>query len=278
MKKYVLIMGALIAGILAFCPVISSAGTYMVGIKGWYATWDSAVLDWFDKDLAAGFRANGLVLKSSTDPGSGYLTGPFMSYQTDDGQWAFSLAAMVFSSFSQDWAGSASGMNIASDLEIDRIDFDFAVNYSLLKYMKIFVGYKHQIVDMDFLLSYDTMMGRRQFKYKLESTVYIPTAGVGFVYPAYEKLVLGLQLGVLYSIPELKMTNSANETFDIWPRPSLGFNGEASLNYQPTSNWILQLGYRYQIFQLEARSPERWEETKSNDITHGFIFSAVYVF
>ena len=279
MKKKMWIISLIIACVITFCPVISEAGTYMVGVKGWFASWDSAVLDWFEKDIAAGFMDNGIVLMTEKDPGTGYLSGPLLSYQSGDGKWSFSLALMVISSFSQDWKGSATGMDIDSSLGVDRMDFDFAVNYSLYKYMKVFVGYKHQIVDMDFKLSYDTLMGRREFDYTLGSDVKIPAAGVGFVYPAYDKLVLGLQLGVLYAIPELSITDDEDKTYDIWPRPNLGFNGEISLNYQPYSDWIVQLGYRYQIFQLEARSPERWEiKTVSNDITHGITISAVYVF
>ncbi|MCK5344873.1 MAG: hypothetical protein KAR20_15790, partial [Candidatus Heimdallarchaeota archaeon] len=222
MTKNVWIIILVFACITTFCPVNSNAGNYMVGVKGWVASWESSVLDWFEQDIAAGFRENGLVLSAQKDPGSGYLTGPIFSYQKDDSKWSFSLALMVFSSFSQDWEGSASGMDLDSNLNIDRMDFDFVVNYSLYKYMKVFFGYKHQTVDMDFSLAYDTMMGRRKFDYTLESNVKMPTAGVGVFYPAYDKLVLGLQLGLLYSITELEITDENNQTFNIWPRPSLG--------------------------------------------------------
>ena len=124
---------------------------WMAGIKLWYASWDTAVLDWLEQDLAAGFRENG--------------------------KWSFSGAFMVFSHFSQDWDGSAPGMNIASSLDLERFDLDFAVNYTLHKYVKVFVGYKHQKTEIDFTLRYDTLMARRVFDYELEADVSMPTAG-----------------------------------------------------------------------------------------------------
>ncbi len=81
----------------------------MLGAKYWYAAWDSAVLDWFEKEVGIGFLANGLTLESDLDMGSGFLAGPLLGYQSDDGIWSVSLAPMVFSSFSQDWEGKLAG-------------------------------------------------------------------------------------------------------------------------------------------------------------------------
>ena len=41
-------------------------------------------LKWFEKDVGAGFHEMGMTLNSKSDPGSGYLLGPLLSYQTDD--------------------------------------------------------------------------------------------------------------------------------------------------------------------------------------------------
>jgi len=97
MTRSLLLICTLAVWAVIFCPINSEAGTFMVGGKGWYAFWDSSVLDWFDKDIAAGYRDNGLVLTSEKDAGSGYLVGPFVGYQTDSGKWSVSLAAMAFS-------------------------------------------------------------------------------------------------------------------------------------------------------------------------------------
>ena len=202
MKKKAQVASIVIILAFVFHPTFSTAGTFIGGAKGWYTSWDSAVLKWFEKDIAAGFREMGLDLNVSSDAGSGYLAGPLLSYQTDDGKWSFSFAPMVLSSFSQDWEGTASGMALQSSVELEREDYDLAVNYSLFENIKVFVGYKHQIVDMDFTLSYDTSMGPNTFNYTLESTVMIPTTGAAYVHALSDKMSLGLQLGLLYSMPD----------------------------------------------------------------------------
>ena len=278
MRKKTLILCLVSVLVFLIGPVQSEAGTYMLGVKGWYTTWESSVLDWFEQNLVLEFASLGRNIKASKDAGSGHLVGPLMSYQTDDGKWSASFAAMVFSSFKQDWEGAAAGMEMDADVGLDRIDFDLAVNYSLNKYISFFVGYKYQDMDMDFTLAYTTMMGDMTNKYKLESGVHIPTAGAGFVYPVSDKIALSAQLGLLYSIPDLIMTDNEGTRYDIWPRGGFGFNGEININYQPTENLIIQLGYRYQRFQMEARKPETWTKIGSDDITHGPTLSAVWVF
>jgi len=278
MKKKIWMLAVVFACSMIFCPIAFGAGSWMVGLKGWYASWDSAVLDWFEQDLAAGFRENGINLQADSDPGEGYLIGPVVSYQKEGSKWSFSAAFMGISDFSQDWNGSAPGMNIDSNLDLERYDFDFAANYTVHQYVKVFFGLKYQKTEMDFTLRYDTLMGPRVFDYKLEADTYMPTAGVGLAYPINEKFALGLQLGVLYTDIDLEITDEEGVTFDIWPKSTWGFNGEITLNYQPTNHWILQLGYRYQIWQLEARRPQNLEIIVSDDITHGVTGLIVYLF
>ena len=278
MKKRLLILSVAFALSMVFCPIVSGAGSWMVGVKGWYASWDSAVLDWFEQDLAAGFAENGINLQADSDPGDGYLIGPVVSYQKEGSKWSFSAAFMGISDFSQDWNGSAPGMNIDSNLDLERYDFDLAANYTVHQYVKVFFGLKYQKTEMDFTLRYDALMNPRVFNYKLEADTYMPTAGVGLAYPINEKFALGLQLGVLYTDIDLEITDEEGVTFDIWPKSTWGFNGEITLNYQPTNHWILQLGYRYQIWQLEARRPQNLEIIVSDDITHGVTGLIVYLF
>lgn len=273
-----LILGFILSVIFLTTPIISEAGGFNLGVKGWYTIWDSAVLDWFEKNLITDLASLGRTIDASKDSGSGYLLGPLISYQTNDGKWSASLAAMVFSSFSQDWDGSAAGMDMDADVDLERYDIDLALSYSLNKYMWLFIGYKYQDMNMDFRLTYTATMGTITNEYKLESSVHIPTGGVGFVYPITDKLALGLQLGLLYTIPDLTMIDNDGTTYDIWPRGDFGFNGEFNINYRLIDHLIFQLGFRYQHFQLEARMPETWEKIESDDITYGPTLSAIWVF
>lgn len=286
MKK-ALILSFILACFLAVSSGTSAAGTFMVGGKYWYAEWDSAVLDWFEKDIGAGLKEMGLPLDSDIDTGTGYLAGPLLGYQTDDGTWAISLAAMVFSDFSQDWKGIAGSMALDTNVDTERKDFDLAVIYalskyqdtwSLFKYTRVFAGYKYQIVEYDLSLDYETFMGGRQFDYKLDAGVHMPTLGIGFVYPIFEKWVLGLQAGVGLALIELEMKDPDGKKFDISPSASITYNGEFTVTWSPMEHLMIQLGLRGQVWYLKARSPSWWEETESKDVTWGPTISAVLAF
>lgn len=278
MKKNIRVI-ILVLGLSVLCHGNAAAGTFILGVKYWHADWDSAILDWFEKDISLSFQENRLQLKAESDPGQGYLYGPLLGYQTDNGKWTFSFAPMVFSSFDQDWDGSAGTMDIEAEVNLERKDYDFMIGYNLSKYIKGYLGYKYQEMEMDFDLSYITLTsGEITFNYNVESRVHMPSVGVGGFYPMHEKVVAGLQLGLIYSIPDLKISEDSTGTDNIKPWPNLGFNTECTLTYQPLSNFILQLGYRYQVFTMEARGPGREDITESYDITQGWTFSAVYAF
>lgn len=276
--KNILISLFIVFGMISAHAQTVSAGTFITGAKAWYTQWDSAILDWFEQDIAHGFSQNRLTLTAVKDPGEGYLAGPLIGYIKDDGKWSFSFAPMVLSNFNQDWHGTAGSMQLDTAVKLDRIDIDLAANYVFSKNIKFFVGYKYQDMDMDFRLAYTTVMGDVLFNYTLESTVHIPTVGGSVVYPVYDNLVLGLQMGVVYTLPKLVMTAREGSSENIKPYPGLGFNTEISINYKPMENLICQLGYRYQAFEMEARAPGRTTVTKSYDVTHGATFTVIYFF
>ena len=253
-------------------------GTYFLGAKGWYTTWDSGILDWLEKDIAVSFRENRLDFKAHKDPGTGYLAGPLLGYQSDDGKWSLSLAPMVFSSFEQDREGSAETMELRGDVGLKRYEIDLALNYTLSKYSKIYVGYKYQDMDLDFILEFETTMGKQTEKFSVDSQAHIPTVGLGTVYPLHERIVIGGQAGLLYAIMNMKLEDSKGDTENIWPHPGPGFNTEASITWMPWKKLIFQAGYRYQVFTIEARGPGKEDITKSYDITHGSTVSLVLTF
>ena len=282
-KKACTVM-AILTFVLALPLVHAEAGTFLVGAKYWYASWDSGVLDWFEKDFGAGFKAVGTTLDSDVGRGKGYLAGPVLGYQTEDGTWAFSFAPMVFSDFSQDWHGTAETMQLNTNIDTTRRDFDLAVTYSLsqykdafafLEYCRIYAGYKYQTVAYDLRLNY---VGGITYDYKLDAQVNMPTVGFGIVYPVLDKLVVGAQGGLGLALINLEMKDPDGTSFDIDPKYSFSFNAEGSLNFLPIPNLIAQLGYRYQEWYLKARSPQRWERTESKDVTFGPTLTVVYLF
>ncbi len=275
-------MATLVMTALLLAPAVAGAGTWFAGAKGWYAWWDSSVLEWFEKDITGKFLEAGLELTTSKDPGTGYLLGPTVGYQTDDQKWSFSLALMLLGRFSQDWDAAAfrstgENMNLSSDLTIERADYDLAANYSLRDDLKLFLGLKYQLVEMGLDLTYDTVAGRTGGRYRMEQEVLMPTVGVAYVRTLSDRWVLGGQAGILYAIPELTLRDPHGQSFDVWPRPAPGFNGEVTATWRMSPGALMQVGYRYQLFQLDTRAPETWKESVSNDTTQGLTLSVTWV-
>ncbi len=273
----------LLLSITLFCVLTVSTSTshaqgVFVGAKAWFTTWDSGILDWLEKDLAVSFEENRLRFSAHKEPGQGYMAGPLFGGMSDDGKWSFSLAPMIFSDFEQSWSGSAGTMVLNGDAELSRFDLDMAVSYAMSKNYKFFVGYKMQYMKLDFTLSYDTTMGSSMYNYKIDAEAHIPTIGLGAVYALNNKTVAGGQVGLLYSFMDLHVTDQAGVTENIWPHPGLGFNAEANLTYRPYSKGMVQLGYRYQLFVIDARGPRRSEKTRSYDITYGPTLALVFMF
>jgi len=114
--------------------------------------------------------------------------------------------------------------------------------------------------------------------YKLEQKTHIPSAGTGFYYIPHEKIALALQLGLLYTIPDINMTDMDGKGYYVWTRPTCGFNGEFTVNLQPIDSLIIQGGYRYQYFRLDAIQQQTLLKTESDDISHGPTLTAVWMF
>jgi len=291
MKTVPLKIVVMIILLMSVSVTAARAGTWMLGLKGWYTSWDSSLLGWAEKDIEALFAINGVQVDVEKDPGTGYLAGPVLGFQSDDGEWSVSFAAMVFSQFSQSVDMEAAGMGeIETDGDLDRKDFDIAVTYalfkygdsfSLFKYQNLFFGFKYQIANFDLDVFYDpgsSTQSDKAFSHKIEQKVLMPTIGTGFSYPLWDKTAAGLQLGLLYVIPDLTKKDDTGTTH-IWTQPSFGFNGEITFSYLPFNNFVMQLGYRYQEWSLTASlSDDNDTETSSPDITHGLTLTLVYLF
>ncbi|MBW2298278.1 MAG: hypothetical protein JRF32_11800, partial [Deltaproteobacteria bacterium] len=142
----------------------------------------------------------------------------------------------------------------------------------------VFLGCKYQLANMDLDITFDTLGPFKVAHNEIEQAVFMPTIGTGFSFPLWSKTAAGLQLGLLYVIPDMKFKNDTG-THNIWTEPSFGFNGEITFSYLPFNSFVMQLGYRYQAFSLTAGFLDNPDpETKSQDITHGPTLTLVYLF
>ena len=262
---------------ISFCTIPLYSQTWFIGTKGWYTAWDSGILNWMEKDLAISFANNRLTFESNKDLGSGFLAGPLIGFQSPNTKWSFSFAPMILSDFTQSWDGLAGSMDLNGNANLSRMDFDFAVNYRLSNFFKLYAGYKLMISQLIFDLSYDSM-GAQSFQYLVKLYAHIPTLGIGAILPLSDKFVLSGQAGVLYSIFSMTLENENGEVEDIWPHAGLGVSGEINMTFQPWRGVMFQLGYRYQMFTLPARAPGRLDKTLSYDFSYGVVATVLYAF
>jgi len=251
-------------------PTGGHAGTFMIGAKSWFAVWDSAI----DQELAnlASEEIEASLLLDTGDPhkietdvkqGYGFIAGPLLGYQSDDGLWSFSGAIMILNSFTQETDGTVTNLNTSTEyngkyeLELNRSEIDLAVTRALGSNFKVFAGYKHLTLENKFSGKIEGIPGYDSDIYKVDITIQIPTIGVGYVYPFTDKVIFGLQLGILYAMPDVEYKDYLyGESGDVDVENTLGYTGEVNLSFLASEQFLLQAGYRYQAIKFTTDSSE----------------------
>ena len=282
--------------LLAILCTKTEAGTFTIGAKYWYeTTWDSGYLGIFVPMYTDNLRNSQDFTFENIEyealVGSGYLAGPLLGYQTDNGRWSFSIAAMVLSHFSQSVQGTSQvPVDISSicedcplvipfetherlTVDVTRRDYDFAASYSFsqsdsfLEYCKVFLGFKYQQVEYGLTSNLRIWDITSTETYTSDYDVYMPTLGIGIVYPFSENIAAGIQGGI------------GGAFFDgLNIDDSLTYNFEANVSIKPTDNIIIQLGYRYQEFPFDFHDPEFGKTYESKDKTYGPTLTITYAF
>lgn len=236
----------------------ATAGTVMVGVKSWTAAWDS----WMGNDAVESFPG------SSADNGYGMMAGPVIGYQTDDKLWSFSAAFLALNHFTQDITLDMTSIGYPKEdfeAELNRMDFDFAVNYAFNDNFKFFAGYKIQTYDIEFSSSQSP-------KITIEMTAHMPTIGVGAVYPLMDNLVASGQFGLLYTIPGDSTTKVLGASEKTKMKNKFGFNFELGVNFMVVDNLILQAGFRYQQITIQAKEDDKADDDKFYGLTLGAVY------
>ena len=278
-KTNLFILTAALVFAAAMAPSNAHAGTWMVGGKAWIAVWDSFLPDIFDdmEDYDEHFDDTYIFSIDRADPGTGFLIGPMIGYQSADGLWSFSAAFMFISSFSQDIKVDVSYINFGDPSEnyedketisadLKRTDLDFAFGWNIGHHFKLFAGYKYQDYDMAIKDDWGTI--------KYSMTAHMPTVGAGAAFPLSDAVVLGIQGGISYLMGDVKVEG---ESIDL--ENTLVYNGEINLSFLTEGNMILQAGYRFQQFKFEAETEMDGEtfEYSATDRFHGLTLAAVFI-
>lgn len=267
-RKWVIVVSIVSAMIVmpaGSLRAIEGVGTFSVGIKFWGALWDSPYTRIIAREIE---RAENIINLSNFSPladntvwryrttyktGIGYLAGPLVSYQIPNKKVTFSAAVMWLNYFTASYREQAVidtrlayaryffPLKMNTNIKLKRNEIDSAVSFAVHDYVKLYVGYKYQdssarnIVNL--IAAYYTS--------RYDITVHLPTAGIALSYPATDRLVLSLQLGALYSFPSIK--EPYFRTVDkIYSQP--GFNSEAAMTIMPVEHFVIQLGYRAQLY------------------------------
>ncbi len=248
----------------------TQAGTIMVGAKGWYTEWESA----FDKAIADAVIHYCYIedpagnYSSTVKPGKGFLAGPLIGYQTDDNLWSFSAAFMFINLFKSDTDWDFNGYELKTKTKMRRNDYDMSVSYMLLDFMKVFAGFKYVKSTYDV----DIKNPAEDF-YKAEMTCKIPTAGIALGGSLTDSIVLGIQLGIMYIIPDYKYEGEKLKADN-----SIGYTVEPNLSFLISENFMLQTGVRYQIYNAKFNDTKNDLNVTKNDQMLGVTASAVFMF
>ena len=237
-----------------------SADTFLVGVKGFAAVWDSFV----GKIVEEQYENASPQSSADAGPGRGILVGPVIGYQSSDSPWSFSGAFMFYGNFTQETDVSIPELIPPFDETIDqesrRIDIDLAAGRSFGNYFKLFGGYKYQ----HFEVSLKSSLGTET----IDASVHMPTIGAGVAYPLSSRFFINAQGGLLYIIP----------VFDDKTEHSLGFNTEAGVSYLLTPSLLLQGGYRFQQYNVKFSDPDLYEHQSYQTSFHGLTIGLVYMF
>lgn len=264
----------LICCIQAFLIESASAGL-MLGVKGWYADWDSATSKAIADSMVSYLKAYDSTwdINATAKPGNGYLVGPMLGYQTEDKVWSFSMALMMLNKFNQktDVTVTISGTPVKMDVTnvLDRKDYDFSASYLLSNSFKVVAGFKYMTANYN--IDYQIQGYAKKDYMDIKTESYIPALGIAFAAPLSEKLAFSIQAGVLYIMPKFTETGTKINVDN-----SLGVNVEPSLSLLVSENFLLQAGIRYQIYEVKFNEVDM-NFTKVDQFI-GFTFSAVFLF
>lgn len=260
------------------------SGTFILGVKFWYAGWDSSamgdvkqgVYNGLDSGMKTTFGGGTVTTQTGDNSaalGNGWLTGPMIGYQTPGGKWSFSFAFMWWSNFSQKMKTTyntlvdpldpfTTGLGDTNytipadiDIELKRKEIDFAVSYSLTQDFKLFAGYKYSKIKVNVSGSIDLIHESGIPEANSELTVdtisqqvaHYMSIGGGYFYPLLQSLIFGTQAGLLLGTGKSSSEDRVNiaQSESNW-ETLVGFNTEINISKFLTKHFVFQVGFRYQ--------------------------------
>lgn len=305
MKKTIIVL--IITMLLVFSGGTSFAMELIAGAKVWYANW----VPWLrDVGQTAEDRYFGF---QNIETGGGWMYGLSASVRfTENLSLSVSyLYGVLDSSYEHEDRGIIGGEDIefyqTGTAEITRQDLDTALNYSVASWLKVFIGYKYQPIEIDTEQvgaehNYTSLPLPTNYFKKMTQDVEVenhcPALGFGVSYPLTDMFVLNASVSLLYLTGSMDytLTIRSYQDADISQPPlgsgdirgemdltGWGFSIDPSVVVLLKENIILVVGFRYQMIEVDGDyrtigTSEEITYTDMRDHVFGAYLSAMYRF
>lgn len=210
-----------------------------IGMHAWFAWWDPA---WNKRPGTAKFKLR-----------PAFLYGPQISFRlpgnfTISNQFLYGVYHAVAKV-------TTPVMSSKSDRRIKRVDNDTTLSYTILKFLKVFLGFKYSRYSYT-ENSYSSVV---QMRSKNTFTEYAPGIGFGFNVHLVEGLFLLVNASTIYNFNFQKKIDdmyfitgfAIRSPADNYKNYRIGFNSTLSLAYYISKiNLTMVIGGRYQFFKI----------------------------
>jgi hypothetical protein len=294
----------IIVTLLVFSSGSSFAMEIIAGAKVWYANW----VPWLrDAGQTAADRYFGF---QNVETGGGWMYGISASMRFTENlslSVAYLYGVLDSSYEHEDQAELSDGYTKfyqTGTAEITRQDLDTALNYSVTSWLKVFIGYKYQPIEIDTEqvgAEHNYTTGNNYFKemtQAVEVENHCPALGFGVSYPLTDMFVLNASVSLLYLIGSMDYTltirSYPNADISVSPLGGGDIRGEMDLtgwgfSIDPSivvllkENIILVVGFRYQMIEVDGDyrtigTSEEITYTDMRDHVYGAYLSAMYRF
>jgi hypothetical protein len=290
MKKLTVLSAVLT---LFFSAVPLMGADYIIGAKGGYFVWRPFLCD----IPGGGF--------STLESGTGALAGPVLGIAfTED------ITLSVSGLFGQQTAQWNMGNTFnekygeyestTSYMQEQRYDIDTALSYQIIPGMRIFIGYKYQFLEVEWISSERQAGNATSMSVAEDEVVFkIPLQGIAiggsYTAPISDLYFFSMTLSGIfmrgkfkYSSHEIKyrtyestaITGTPNDESATYDMQQIGLNFEPAIGIR-TGGPIITLGLRYQLLRAQFYNQEASNDGPSdnwmNDHLYGVFMSVMFV-
>jgi hypothetical protein len=270
------------------------AADYIIGAKGGYYVWRPFLRDIPGTEF------------STLESGTGALAGPVLGIVfTDD--ITLSVSGL-FGEQTAQWsvdntynAEKNSYESLTCYMQEQRYDIDTALSYQLMKGFRVFLGYKYQYLEVDWVKTRRTAESATKMRLEEDKLVFeIPLHGIAvggsYAAPISDLYFFSVSLSGIFTRGKFRVIEHENEydTNDstaiigtpesgtqTWDMQQIGFNFEPAIGIR-TAGPIITLGVRYQylrsqFYNQEATSNDGPSDNWMNDHLYGIFMSVMFV-